>query len=105
MQPESIRRSVWIATPLIAGAFILGTACVLVFVKPEDIDLISPITQVLNRGMQSAGLSGSATSLVGTLIVLTLIGQAAPQLQLQRAPAAGSGLGSSASRLVHPPAS
>ena len=72
----SIRRSVWIATPLIAGAFILGTACVLTFVKPDDIDLISPITQVLNRGMQSAGLSGSATSLVGSLIVFTLVGQA-----------------------------
>jgi glutamate:GABA antiporter len=72
----SIRRSVWIATPLIAGAFILGTACVLTFTKPADIDLISPITQVLNRGMQSAGLSGSANSLVGTLIVLTLVGQA-----------------------------
>ena len=66
----------WIATPLIAGAFILGTACVLTFVKPDDIDLISPITQVLNRGMQSAGLSGSATSLAGSLIVFTLVGQA-----------------------------
>ena len=72
----SIRRSVWIATPLIAGAFILGTACVLTFVKPDDIDLISPITQVFNRGLQSAGISGSATSLVGSLIVLTLVGQA-----------------------------
>ena len=72
----TIRRSVWIATPLIAGAFVLGTACVLTFVKPDDIDLISPITQVLNRGLQSAGLSGSATSLVGSLIVLTLVGQA-----------------------------
>ncbi len=72
----SIRRSVWIATPLIAGAFILGTACVLTFVKPADIDLISPITQVLNRGLQSAGISGSVNSLVGSLIVLTLVGQA-----------------------------
>jgi amino acid transporter len=72
----SIRRSVWIATPLIAGAFILGTACVLTFTKPDDIDLISPITQVLNRGMQSAGLAGSVNSLVGSLIVLTLLGQA-----------------------------
>lgn len=72
----SIRRSVWIATPLIAGAFILGTACVLVFVKPDDIDLISPITQVLNRGMQSVGLSGSLTSLASALVVLTLLGQA-----------------------------
>ena len=72
----SIRRSVWIATPLIAGAFILGTACVLTFTRTDDIDLISPITQVLNRGMQSAGISGSVNSLVGSLIVLTLVGQA-----------------------------
>ena len=53
---RSIRRSVWIATPMIAAAFVLGTACVLVFVKPDDIDLISPVTQVLNLGMQAAGL-------------------------------------------------
>ena len=72
----TIRRSVWIATPLIAGAFILGTACLLIFVKPDDIDLISPITQVLNRGMHSAGIAGSATSLAGSLIVCTLVGQA-----------------------------
>ena len=71
-----IRRSMWIATPLIAGVFILGTACVLVFVKPDDIDLISPITQVLNRGIQAAGFSGSATSLTSALIILTLVGQA-----------------------------
>ena len=72
----TIRRSVWIATPLIAGAFILGTACVLVFVKPDDIDLISPITQVLNNGIHAAGISGSATSLIAGLIILTLVGQA-----------------------------
>jgi glutamate:GABA antiporter len=71
----TIRRSVWIATPIIAAAFVLGTACVLVFVKPDDIDLISPITQVLNRGLQSFGFSGYATSLIGGLIILTLIGQ------------------------------
>lgn len=72
----TIRRSVWIATPLIAGAFILGTACVLVFVKPEEIDLISPITQVLNRGMKAAGFAGSVTSFTGVLIIFTLVGQA-----------------------------
>ena len=73
----TFRRSVWIATPLIGGAFVLGTACVLVFVKPADIDLISPITQVLNRGIHAAGYSGSATSIVSGFIMLTLIGQAA----------------------------
>ncbi len=74
---RAIRRSVWIATPLIAGAFVLGTACLLVFVKPEEIDLISPITQVLNRGLQSVGYAGSATPLIGGLIIVTLLGQAA----------------------------
>jgi amino acid transporter len=73
---STIRRSVWIATPIIAGAFILGTACVLVFVKPDDIDLISPITQVLNRGMQSAGISGSVISLAIGFIIFTRVGQA-----------------------------
>jgi amino acid transporter len=73
---KTIRRSVWIATPIIAGSFVLGTACVLVFVKPADIDLISPITQVLNRGLQAAGFSGSATTLIGGLIICTLVGQA-----------------------------
>lgn len=58
------------------GRLHIGTACVLVFTRPGDIDLISPITQVLNRGMQWAGLSGSANSLVASLIVITLIGQA-----------------------------
>jgi amino acid transporter len=72
----AIRRSVWIATPLIAGAFVLGTACVLVFTRPDDIDLISPITQVLNRGIQAAGFSGSVTSLIGGLIMLALVGGA-----------------------------
>jgi amino acid transporter len=74
---RTIRNSVWIATPLIAGAFILGTACVLVFTQPDKIDLISPITQVLNAGIHAAGLSGSAASLVGSFVILTLIGQAA----------------------------
>ncbi len=69
----TIRRSVWIATPIISGAFILGTACLLVFVKPDEIDLISPITQVLNRGLQAAGINGSATSLISTLIGQALL--------------------------------
>lgn len=71
----TIRRSVWIATPIIAGCFVLGTACVLVFVKPSDIDLISPVTQVLSRGLQAARLPDVATSIVAMLTVFTLVGQ------------------------------
>lgn len=71
-----IRKSVWIATPIIAGAFILGTASVLVFVKPADIDLITPITQVLQRGMKAAGLAGPILAAAVTMIVVTRVGQA-----------------------------
>ncbi len=70
-----IRRSVWIATPIIAGTFILGTASVLVFVKPGDIDLITPITQVLQRGMQAFGMAGSILATVVGLILVTRVGQ------------------------------
>jgi amino acid transporter len=71
----TIRKSVWIATPIIASAMVLGTACVLVFSKPDSIDLISPVTQVLSRGLAAAGLPASVTSVVGILITLSLVGQ------------------------------
>ena len=47
---KPIRRSVWIAAPLISAMFILGTASVLVFTGPDKIDLVSPISQVLSHG-------------------------------------------------------
>src|SRR5262249_39431434 len=70
-----IRRSVWLATPLVTGAFVLGTASVLVFVKPDSIDLIAPLTQVLSRGMTFAGISGPVVTVAIALIVLTRLGQ------------------------------
>lgn len=45
-----IRRSVWLAAPLISLMFIAGTASVLTFVRPESIDLVAPMTQVLKLG-------------------------------------------------------
>ncbi len=47
---RSAWRSVWIAAPIIGAIFILGTSCVLVFSRPGNIDLVSPITQVLSLG-------------------------------------------------------
>jgi amino acid transporter len=47
---RSIRHSVFLSAPVIALMFILGTACVLVFTKPDDIDLVSPIAQIISRG-------------------------------------------------------
>jgi glutamate:GABA antiporter len=47
---RSIRDSVFLSAPVVALMFILGTACVLVFTKPDDIDLVSPIAQIISRG-------------------------------------------------------
>jgi hypothetical protein len=63
---KAIRRSVWLAAPIIAAMFIAGTASVLAFSTPATIDLVAPMTQVLNLGApQLAGLSA-------LLLVLTL---------------------------------
>src|SRR6185312_15728758 len=44
---KTIGRSVVIAAPIIAALFILGTGSVLWFVGDRNIDLISPVSQVL----------------------------------------------------------
>lgn len=72
---RNISRSVLIAAPIIALMFILGTASVLAFVTPEQVDLIGPIPQVLSRGFSSLGW-------VSTLVSLTIFGIAARQIAL-----------------------
>ncbi|MBS0387522.1 MAG: APC family permease, partial [Proteobacteria bacterium] len=62
-----IRRSIWVSAPLIAALMILGTASVLSFVRPGEIDLIAPGIQVL-----SAGLPRLVAAAVVLLIVATL---------------------------------
>ncbi len=62
-----IRRSLFIAAPLISGMFILGTASVLVFTRPGGIDLVSPMSQVLSHG--APRFAGSAAF----LLVLTYL--------------------------------
>src|SRR5439155_26510130 len=52
---RNIARSVIIAAPIIALMFILGTSAVLAYVKPENVDLIGPIPQVLSLGFNSFG--------------------------------------------------
>ena len=49
---RSIRQSIFLAAPLIASMFIAGTACVLIFSQPADIDLVSPIAQIISLGTQ-----------------------------------------------------
>src|SRR5437763_2024121 len=50
---RDIGRSVIIASPLIALAFMLGTSSVLAFVGNNPIDLIGPVPQTLRLGLRS----------------------------------------------------
>ena len=69
---RNIGRSVIIAAPIIALMFILGTASVLAFVRPDEVDLIGPIAQVLSRGF---GTFGAVAGVVVSLVILALIGR------------------------------
>ncbi|HYJ92180.1 MAG TPA: APC family permease, partial [Pyrinomonadaceae bacterium] len=66
---RSIGRSVAIAAPVIALMFILGTSAVLMLVPQDQIDLISPVPQVLRAGF---GPLGGVAS-IGTLTILALM--------------------------------
>ena len=63
---RNIARSVWIAAPIIAAMFILGTSSVLAFVPRDRIDLIGPIPQVLSIGFRSLGWVGT----IGSIAIL-----------------------------------
>ena len=67
---RNIGRSVLIAAPLIALMFILGTGSVLAFFKPEEVDLIGPIAQVLTRGF---GLLGAGAGAAVSLVILAVV--------------------------------
>jgi amino acid transporter len=66
---RSISRSVWIAAPIIALMFVLGTSTVVAFVPNDQIDLVGPVPQVLRIGFAPFGIAGQ---LVTIAIVLTL---------------------------------
>jgi len=73
---RSVTRSVFIAAPVIALMFVLGTSTVVAYVPNDAIDLIGPVAQVLRIGY---GPFGFATALVTMAILMTLamrIGQA-----------------------------
>jgi glutamate:GABA antiporter len=67
---RSVTRSVFIAAPVIALIFVLGTSTVVAYVPNETIDLIGPIAQVLRLGY---GPFGIATPLVTIAILMTLV--------------------------------
>ena len=73
---RSVTRSVFIAAPVIALMFVLGTSAVVAYVPNTDIDLIGPVAQVLRIGY---GPFGIAAPLVTIAILMTLamrVGQA-----------------------------
>ena len=65
---RAIRRSVWLSAPLTALFYVLGTACVLAFTRPADVDLISPAMQALSRGARAAGVGGFLGPFVAAVI-------------------------------------
>src|SRR5205085_2092826 len=67
---RSINRSVVIAAPIIALMFILGTSSVLAFVRPDQVDLLGPIPQVLSLGFRAFGFVARIVSIV----ILALLG-------------------------------
>src|ERR1043166_7473070 len=59
---RDIGRSVLIAAPVIAIAFVLGTSSVLAFVGNKPIDLIGPVPQTLRLGLHSFPIAGAIAS-------------------------------------------
>jgi glutamate:GABA antiporter len=68
---RAITRSVWLAAPIIAVMFILGTSSVLALVPIDQIDLIAPIPQVLAAGF--AGMGPAAWIAPATIVILLCI--------------------------------
>jgi amino acid transporter len=73
---RTIRRSIWLAAPIIALIYILGTACVLAFTKPGDIDLIAPTMQALSSGAQKTSLARLVVPLAAALMICNAVGGA-----------------------------
>jgi amino acid transporter len=71
---RSIKKSVWLAAPLITAIFSLGTACILAFARPENLDLVSPVAQNLSLGARWIGIAGPVVPLVMSMLILSRIG-------------------------------
>jgi amino acid transporter len=70
---RDIGRSVIIASPIIALAFILGTSSVLAFVGHDPIDLIGPVPQTLRLGLRSFPIAGAMASIAIILMTVRTI--------------------------------
>ena len=70
---RDIGRSVVIASPIIAIAFILGTSSVLAFIGDKPIDLIGPVPQTLNLGLQFFPIASAIASIAIILMTIKTI--------------------------------
>jgi amino acid transporter len=67
---RDIGRSVMIASPVIAIAFILGTSSVLAFIGDKPIDLIGPVPQTLRLGLRFFPIATAIASIA--IIMMTV---------------------------------
>jgi amino acid transporter len=70
---RDIGRSVIIASPVIALAFILGTSSVLAFIGDKPIDLIGPVPQTLRLGLQFFPIASVIASIAIILMTVRTI--------------------------------
>lgn len=66
---RAMTRSVFIAAPLIALMFVLGSSTVVALVPQSEIDLVGPLPQVLRAGFAPFGI---AAQVVSVFILMTL---------------------------------
>lgn len=70
---RDIGRSVLIASPIIALAFILGTSSVLAFIGDKPIDLIGPVPQTLRLGLRVFPIASAIASIAIILMTVRTI--------------------------------
>jgi amino acid transporter len=70
---RDIGRSVILASPVIALAFILGTSSVLAFIGDKPIDLIGPVPQTLRLGLQFFPIASAVASIAIILMTVRTI--------------------------------
>lgn len=70
---RDIGRSVIIASPIIALAFILGTSSVLAFIGDKPIDLIGPVPQTLRLGLRFFPIASAIASIAIVLMMVRTI--------------------------------
>lgn len=73
---RSISRSVFVATPIIAVMFILGTSAVFSLVQGTGIDLVAPIPQALRLAYGSSGVLGAVAPFLVMLLFVRAVANA-----------------------------